>query len=55
MCIRDSFLDFKHEGKVRTAEFTTTAATPTGGGSAPTTSNSPAPEATPGGHGEHDH
>lgn len=49
------FLDFKHEGKVRTAEFTTTATTPTGGGSAPTTSNSPAPEATPGGHGEHDH
>lgn len=48
------FLDFKHEGKVRTAEFTL-ATPPTGGQPGPTTSNPPAPETTSDGHGDHDH
>ena len=49
------YLDFKHEGTVRTAEFTVAASTAASGAPAPT-SPSPPGSATPsGGHGDHDH
>ncbi|WP_326640162.1 MULTISPECIES: hypothetical protein [unclassified Streptosporangium] len=48
------FLDFQHEGTVRTADFTVRA----GELPAPATTSGPTPEtapATPGSHGDHDH
>src|SRR5699024_5504720 len=49
------FLDFKHEGKVHTAEFTTTAAATAGNNRAPASPDPSSSATTSGGHGNQDH
>lgn len=47
------YLDFKHEGKVRTAEFTVTAGKPAAAGKDPAPAQSPRGEDDGDGHGDH--
>ena len=49
------FLDFKHEGKVHTAEFTATAAATAGNNRAPASPDPSSSATTSGGHGNQDH
>lgn len=49
------FLDFQHEGEVRTAEFTVTTSTSADGSSAPPTPSPSGSAPTPSSNGNHDH